>query len=140
MELAAGGWQLNTIVQAQTGTPVTILTPQFGTNYSPRASTSGPILLPHSISGQWFDTSGIVATPLGSQGNISRNSVFGPGLATGDVSVFKTLHFTERFYYKLIRMCASAVWIDLHTALRFYEMVFRKGYCVHEFWIGVEMG
>ncbi len=101
MELAAGGWQLNTIVQAQTGTPVTVLTPQFGTNYSPRASTSGPILLPHSISGQWFDTSGIVATPLGSQGNISRNAVFGPGLASGDVSIFKTLHFTERFATEL---------------------------------------
>jgi Carboxypeptidase regulatory-like domain len=101
MELAAGGWQLNTIVQAQTGTPVTILTPQFGTNYSPRATATGPILLPHSISGTWFDTSGIVATPLGSQGNIARNAVFGPGLATGDVSIFKTLHFTERFSTEL---------------------------------------
>ena len=97
LELAAGGWQLNTIVQAQTGTPVTILTPQFGTNYSPRSTATGPIMLPHSISGQWFDTSNIVATPLGSQGNIARNAVFGPGLATGDVSIFKTLHFTERF-------------------------------------------
>jgi hypothetical protein len=96
LELAAGGWQLNTIVQAQTGTPVTILTPQFGTNYSPRSTATGPILLPHSISGKWFDTTNIVATPLGSQGNIARNAVFGPGLASGDVSIFKTLHFTER--------------------------------------------
>jgi len=96
LELAAGGWQLNTIVQAQTGTPVTILTPQFGSNYSPRSTATGPILLPHSISGKWFDTTNIVATPLGSQGNIARNAVFGPGLASGDVSIFKTLHFTER--------------------------------------------
>ena len=101
LELAAGGWQLNTIVQAQTGTPVTILTPQFGTNYSPRSTATGPILLPHSISGKWFDTTNIVATPLGSQGNIARNAVFGPGLATGDVSIFKTLHFTERFATEL---------------------------------------
>ena len=101
LDLAAGGWQLNTIVQAQTGTPVSIVTPQFGTNYSPRATASGPILLPHSISGQWFDTSGITATPLGSQGNIARNAVFGPGIATGDVSIFKTLHFTERFATEL---------------------------------------
>jgi Carboxypeptidase regulatory-like domain len=101
LELAAGGWQLNTIVQAQTGTPVSIVTPQYGTNYSPRATTSGPILLPRSISGQWFDTSTIRATPLGSQGNIGRNSVFGPGTAHGDVSIFKTLHFTERFATEL---------------------------------------
>jgi len=101
LELAAGGWQLNTIVQAQSGTPVSILTPQYGTNYSPRATTTGLILLPHSISGKWFDTSTITATPLGSQGNIARNSVFGPGTVHGDVSIFKTLHFTERFATEL---------------------------------------
>lgn len=97
LELAAGGWQINTIVQAETGTPVSILTPQYGQNYSPRATLSGGLGLPHSISGLWFSTNNITATPLGSEGNIGRNSVFGPGFAQGDVSIFKTLHFTERF-------------------------------------------
>ncbi len=101
LELVAGGWQLNAIVQAETGTPVSIVTPQYGGSYSPRATVTGPIGLPHSISGLWFNTSNIKATPLGSEGNIGRNSVFGPGFAQGDVSMFKTLHFTERFATEL---------------------------------------
>jgi hypothetical protein len=101
LDLVAGGWQLNAIVQAETGTPVSIVTPQYGQNYSPRATATGPIQLPHSISGQWFNTANITATPLGSQGNIGRNSVYGPGFAQGDVSMFKTLHFTDRFSSEL---------------------------------------
>jgi hypothetical protein len=101
LELLAGGWQLNTIVQAETGTPVSILTSQYGRNYSPRATVVGSVGLPHSVSGLWFNTSNIVATPLGSEGNIGRNSVFGPGFAQGDVSLFKTLHFTDRLATEL---------------------------------------
>jgi len=101
MELLAGGWQLNAIVQAQTGTPVTITTPQYGTNYSPRATATGTIVQPRSVSNLWFNTSNITATPLGSEGNIGRNSIYGPGIAQGDVSLFKTLHFTDRFATEL---------------------------------------
>jgi hypothetical protein len=101
LELVAGGWQLNTVVQAETGTPVSIVTPQYGTNYSPRATANGPIRLTHSITGLYFDTSNITATPLGKEGNIGRNAVFGPGFAEGDVSLFKTLHLTDRFSSEL---------------------------------------
>ncbi len=101
LELVAGGWQLNTVVQAETGTPITIETPQYGNNYSPRANATGPIQLTHSISGLWFNTSNISAAPLGTEGNIGRNSVFGPGIAEGDVSLFKTLHLTDRFSSEL---------------------------------------
>lgn len=101
MELLAGGWQINAIVQAQTGTPLSITTQDFSGNYSPRASAVGGLSLPRSISGLWFNTSNIVATPLGSEGNIGRNSVYGPGTAQGDVSLFKTLHFTDRFATEL---------------------------------------
>ena len=97
LDLLAGGWQLNTVVRAETGTPVSIVTPQFGNNYSPRANANGPIQLTHSITGQYFNTSNITAAPLGTEGNIGRNSVFGPGFASGDVSLFKTLHLTDRF-------------------------------------------
>jgi hypothetical protein len=101
IDLVAGGWQLNTVVQAETGTPVSIVTPQYGFNYSPRANAAGPIQLTHSISGLYFNTSNITAAPLGTEGNIGRNSVFGPGFAEGDVSLFKTLHLTERFSSEL---------------------------------------
>ncbi len=101
LELVAGGWQLNTIVQAETGTPVSIVTPQYGSNYSPRANATAPIQLTHSITGLYFNTANITAAPLGTEGNIGRNSVFGPGFAEGDVSLFKTLHLTERFSSEL---------------------------------------
>ena len=91
-----GGWQLNTVVQAENGTPVTVSYPQYGGNFSIRASHNGPVSLPHGISGNWFDPSGFYKPALGSDGNLERNAVFGPGFASGDLSIFKNLAFTER--------------------------------------------
>jgi|GEM_PF-6823604 len=51
----------------------------------------------HSTTGTYFDTSALSnVVPVNRQGNAGRNQLFGPGLATGDVSLFKTLSFTER--------------------------------------------
>jgi hypothetical protein len=101
LDLLAGGWQLNTVVQAETGTPFSIVTPQYGNNYSPRANVNGPIQLTHSVTGFYFNTANITPAPLGMEGNIGRNAVFGPGFAEGDVSMFKTLHLTDRFSSEL---------------------------------------
>jgi hypothetical protein len=96
LDLALGGWQMNTIVTAQTGSPFSIDYPVYGGGTSLRANATGPILLPHSITGQYF--TGTFSQPAaGTDGNVGRNSIYGPGLAEGDVSLFKTLHFTERF-------------------------------------------
>lgn len=100
VELALGGWQLNTIVQAQTGNPFTITYPAYGGTYSVRASAVGPVSLPHSISGQWISGT-FVQPPAGQEGNTGRNQFFAPGFAEGDVSLFKTLHFNERFSTEL---------------------------------------
>jgi Carboxypeptidase regulatory-like domain len=96
LDTVAGGWQVNTIVQAETGTPVTVTYPQYGGNVSIRASHNGPLVLPHSISGFWFDPSGFYKPDVGTDGNLGRNAIYGPGLGTGDVSVFKYLSLTER--------------------------------------------
>ena len=96
LDLIAGGWQLNTIVQAETGTPVTVVYPQYGGNFSIRASASRPIAEPHSISGHWFDPTPFYQPAPGTDGNVSRNYLHGPGLAEGDVSLFKNLSITER--------------------------------------------
>jgi hypothetical protein len=101
LNTVAGGWQINTIVQAETGTPVTVTYPQYGGNVSIRASHSGPVHLPHGISGYWFDPAGFYKPALGSDGNLGRNAIYGPGLATGDVSVFKYLSLTERLKTEL---------------------------------------
>ena len=96
IDTAFGGWQINTIVQAQNGTPVTVTYPQYGGNVSIRASHDGPVALPHSISGYWFNPSGFYKPALGTDGNLGRNAIYGPGLASADVSVFKNLPLTER--------------------------------------------
>ena len=100
LDLALGGWQLNTIVTAQTGSPFSIVYPVFGGSYSLRANATGPILQPHSIRGQWF-TGNFSQPAPGTDGNVQRNSLYGPGLASGDVSLFKTLKLTERFSTEL---------------------------------------
>jgi hypothetical protein len=99
-ELAAGGWQLNTVVSAQTGTPLSVIGVQnYGNSYSLRANQvvmGDPVT--HSVLSQPYLIKSDFAAPApGTEGNTGRNQFYGPGLAEGDVSLFKTLHFTERF-------------------------------------------
>ncbi|HVJ09207.1 MAG TPA: TonB-dependent receptor [Acidisarcina sp.] len=96
LDTIAGGWQLNTIVQAETGTPFSIVYPQYGGNFSLRASTNKTIAQPHSISGYYFDPSSFYKPALGTDGNVGRNYLHGPGFAQGDVSIFKNISLTER--------------------------------------------
>jgi hypothetical protein len=96
LEMVIGGWQFNTIVTAQTGSPFTLVYPVFGGSYSLRPNVTGPIYTPHSILGPWF-TGNFSPPAPGTDGNVQRNSLYGAGLASGDVSLFKTVHFTERF-------------------------------------------
>jgi hypothetical protein len=96
LDLAVGGWQLNTIVTLQTGSPFSVVYPQYGGTYSLRANATGPIRTPHNITTPWF-TGNFSQPAPGTDGNVQRNSLYGPGVASGDVSLFKTLHLTERF-------------------------------------------
>jgi hypothetical protein len=100
MDAALGGWQLNTIVQAGTGTPFNVLYPQYGGNYSVRASTTGVVKLTHSIRDKWFDGT-FFQPPAGQEGNVGRNAMYGPGYVQGDVSLFKTVSWTDRFKTEL---------------------------------------
>ncbi len=99
LELAAGGWQLNTIVTAETGTPFSVIGVQnYGNTYSLRANQSGPYPITHSVLSRPYLVKADFSAPApGTEGNTGRNGFYGPGFASGDVSLFKTLHFTERF-------------------------------------------
>jgi hypothetical protein len=102
LDLVVGGWQLNTIVQLQTGSPFSVAFPAYGGGTSIRADITGPVNYPKSISGFWFNTAAFSRVqPTGRQGNTGRNQFFGPGIASGDVSLFKTLNLTERFKTEL---------------------------------------
>jgi hypothetical protein len=94
--LALGGWQVNGIVQAQTGFPLTVIEPN---NVSLTSLTNRPNMTcdpnanaPHTIA-QWFDTACFqrltVAQNAGHVGNEPRNAVRGPGFSRTDLSFFK---------------------------------------------------
>jgi hypothetical protein len=93
------GWQLNAIVNLQSGFP---FTPLLGFNRSRNGDTRAPDrpdLAPgvtsygDLISGRqdrWFDPTAFVLPPAGTYGNVGRNVLRGPGKATVDMSLFKT--------------------------------------------------
>jgi hypothetical protein len=94
-QVLGSGWQVNLIAVLQSGTPFTI------TNASPRANT-GAGDRPNQIADpvlpsdertitQWFNTAAFAAQPLFTLGNVGVNTLYGPGLRTFDLSVFKTV-------------------------------------------------
>ena len=97
MEHVVGGWQVNGIVQAQTGFPTGVYDPTTDIRYltnRPDVTCDPNANAPHTVD-QWFDTSCFVrrAVPdTGTRpGNAGRNTVRGPGFARTDLSFFKNI-------------------------------------------------
>jgi hypothetical protein len=101
----ASGWSVNTIVTIQSGFP---FTPQLSYNPSNNGDTrnpvrpfanpdfTGPVIL--GKPSQWFNPNAFLAPPANSgfYGNLGRDTLTGPGLATWDFSAFKTTTLYER--------------------------------------------
>jgi hypothetical protein len=99
------GWSVNSIFTAQSGFP---FTPQLSYNPSNNGDTrnpvrpfvnpnfSGPVIL--GKPSQWFNPNAFLAPPANSgfYGNLGRDTLIGPGLATWDFSAFKTTTLHER--------------------------------------------
>ena len=93
------GWQVNGIVQAQTGFPLTVIDPQTGIRYltnrpdqicDPNEDAPGTVE-------QWFTTSCFARRAIANTaepGTTPRNSVRGPGFARTDLSVFRNITLT----------------------------------------------
>jgi hypothetical protein len=95
------GWQLATIIQAQSGNPVNIVTSNSSLNGVPntvRPDVVGPIRVIGSVD-QWFDPSAFVA--VNRFGNLGRNVVIGPAFHNTDFSVVKTLTVAQRYRLQL---------------------------------------
>ncbi len=100
--LLVGGWQLNGIVQAQTGFPLTVIEPN---NVSLTSLTNRPNLVCNPNNGgagtpsQFFNTSCFqrltLAANAGQVGNEGRNVVTGPGFSQTDLSLFKNFAIRE---------------------------------------------
>jgi hypothetical protein len=98
-----GGWSLSSIVTLQSGFP---FTPQLGFNPSNNGDTrnpvrpswnpafSGPVI--QGSPNRYFNPAAFVAPPNGTYGNVGRDVLIGPGMATVDFSVLKNTALTER--------------------------------------------
>jgi Carboxypeptidase regulatory-like domain/TonB dependent receptor len=98
-ETAAGGWQLTSIVTAQSGPPFSVflngLGPTSNTFTRPnRVPCSGNFK--RSVQ-EWFDISCFGPPPPGTFGNAGRNILTGPGLFTWDLGVDKEFRVSDRF-------------------------------------------
>jgi hypothetical protein len=94
---ALGGWQVNGIVQAQTGFPFTVVDALTDIRYltnRPDMTCDPNARAPHTTA-EWFDTSCFTRRPVASTGtgvgSETRDAVRGPGLAQTDLSVFKNI-------------------------------------------------
>jgi hypothetical protein len=97
MEHVIGGWQVNGIVQKQTGFPLSVTNAQLDIRFltnRPDATCDPNANAPHTTD-QWFNTSCFVVRPLAQTGerpgNAGRNSIRGPGFASTDLSLFKNV-------------------------------------------------
>jgi hypothetical protein len=98
-----GGWQVNGIVQKQTGFPLTVTdtidTGLMSLTNRPDATCDPNERAPHAVSA-WFDTSCFqrltLAANAGQLGNAGRDTVRGPGFARTDLSLFKNFDLPSR--------------------------------------------
>lgn len=96
MAAVLGGWQLNGIVQAQSGFPITVFDPVTSIRYltnRPNQTCDPNDNAPHTVD-QWFNTSCFQRRALADTaepGSTPRNSVRGPGFARTDLSLFKNI-------------------------------------------------
>lgn len=97
-ESLVGGWQLNGIVTLSSGLPFTPIIvvdlDRDGTddneqrpNLKAGRSNNPRLGRPE----QWFDPSAFESIALGTRGNLGRNTLIGPGLATFDFSLVKNV-------------------------------------------------
>lgn len=95
------GWQLATIVQAQSGNPVNIVTSNSTLNDTPnsvRPDVIGPIRIVGLVD-QWFDPSAFVA--VNRFGALGRNVVIGPSFFNIDLAVMKNVMMGQRYRLQL---------------------------------------
>ena len=84
-------WQLATIVQAQSGNPLNIVTSNStlnGVANTVRPDFVAPVRIIGSVD-RWFDPSSFAAA--NGFGNLRRNAVIGPGFVNMDLSVVRTV-------------------------------------------------
>ncbi len=101
----AGGWSIGSIITLQGGLP---FTPQLSYNPSNSGDTKNPVrpMVNPNFTGnviigspnEWFNPAAFLAPPnnSGYWGNLGRDTLIGPGLATWDFDVHKDTRLSEK--------------------------------------------
>jgi hypothetical protein len=98
-------WQVSGIITLRSGKPFNLTTgldTNLDGNSNDRTNTVGnPYLDPNrsrdAVTKAWFDTSAFQQGAPGTDGNTQRNLLYGPGMKTIDVGLFRNFKIKERF-------------------------------------------
>ena len=93
LDVAVGGWQISGTVVLQTGNPFTVYGNQntyalAGTQY-PDRNPGVSLYAPHRSILNWFNPAAFIQPAPGTFGNVPRNSLYGPGINTFNMSAAK---------------------------------------------------
>ena len=101
VDALAAGWQLTSIVTAQSGAPFSITlanpTANTGTFTRPNRVCDGNLSADKQRIGEWYDIACFVNPPIYTFGNTGRNVLIGPGLFTWDLGADKDFRLKERY-------------------------------------------
>lgn len=98
-----GGWQINGILSAMTGVPLTVTSAGTSVNAPGNTQTADQVKGSVAVLGgvgrgsSWFDPDAFVPVTTVRYGNVGRNSIRGPNLTNLDLSVFRNFNLTEKF-------------------------------------------
>lgn len=98
-----GGWQLNGVFSALSGTPFTVTSAATSLNAPGNTQTADQVLPEVQILGKigrgesYFDPNAFAPVTAVRFGSVGRNNLRGPGLVNFDASIFRDFTLTERF-------------------------------------------
>ena len=97
------GWQMNGIVQVQSGLPFTVTESGDQSNIGFTGADERPLRLAggaiaNPAQTRWFNTAAFALQPLNTYGNSGRDILFANGIKSVDLSLFKNNFFGERRY------------------------------------------
>ena len=106
-----GGWELNGIFSAYSGTPFTVTGSGASLNAPGESQTADQVkptvakLGGIGVSSQYYDPTAFAAVTQVRYGNTDRNILRGPGLVNLDASLFRNFRVTERWNVQLRGEC-----------------------------------
>jgi hypothetical protein len=121
-----GGWQVSAIVAISSGFPRNVI---VGTD---RSNTGGGQDRPNATGQEvelpgdqrtvqrWFNTDAYVAQPVGTWGDVGRNTVTGPGITSVDTSIIRNFRIKSnslQFRLEAFNVLNHPIWNDPNTTL-----------------------